>query len=301
MQSQTAVLQQSLQSDGIGYAQGRFVALDEPVIPIDDRAHQFGDGIYEVVRVYHGKPFLVDYHLERFERSAKALRLPLERAIEDLRALIFEAIARSAFSESQVYFQLSRGIVKRDHAFPTVPSHLSLTVRPVQDEKYHTMRQSGQMMMTAEDIRWKYCYIKSLNLLANVMAKQTALDAGVNDAIFVRQGVVTEGTSSNLAIVSKGEMITHPADEYILHGVTRRAVLEIAQENGISVREEHFSVEALLAADEVFTMSSLTEIAPVVQVDGRSVGLVALQENSVVRLLQSAYKNRILRETSWNG
>ena len=280
----------------LAYARGRFVAEDEAVIPVEDRAHQFGDGIYEVVRVYEGHPHLLDYHLERFEKSAAAIRLRLDRSMPELRSLIREAIDRAGFPEAQVYFQLSRGIVRRDHPFPDVPSHLSMTVRPVADEKYARIRQSGQRVILAEDIRWKYCYIKSLNLLPNVLVKQQALDAGVNDALFVAEGVVREATSSNISIVRGGALVTHPANERILHGVTRRTVLELCALLGIPAREETFTVADLLAADEVFTMSTLTELAPIVEVDGQAVGPRALEEGSVLRRLQRAYRERVARE-----
>lgn len=283
-------------TDGIAYARGRFVNLDEPVIPVDDRAHQFGDGIYEVIRVYHGRPFLLDEHLARFERSAAAIGLRLDRPMDELRELIFSALDRTGFSDAQVYFQLSRGIVKRDHAYPAdTPSHLSMTVRPMVDARFHAARTNGQRVIFAEDIRWKYCYVKSLNLLPNVMVKQRALDAGVADAIFVSNGVVTEGTSSNVAIVVDGVFVTHPADERILHGITRAKVLGLLLQLGVPVREEKFSPADLLKADEVFTMSTVVELAPVIEVDGQPVGLQALREGSVLRRLQRLYKEEIAR------
>lgn len=283
----------SIETEGIGYARGRFVSLDEPVIPIDERAHQFGDGIYEVIRIYGGQPHLLEAHLDRFERSAEAIGLVLERSREQLVSLIREAITRSQFSEAQVYFQLSRGIAKRDHAYPAVPSHLSLTVRPVDDSKFQMARSQGQRVILAPDIRWSLCYIKSLNLLPNIMTKQKALDTGVNDALFVRDGFVTEGTSSNVAIVKGGVLITHPATEHILHGITRGAVLTLCRSLAIPCEERRFTPQELFAAEEVFTMSTLTEIAPIIQVDGQTVGLAALESGSVVRRLQAAYRAAI--------
>ncbi len=278
---------------GIGYARGRFVALDEAVIPIEDRAHQFGDGIYEVVRVWHGKPFLLEEHLERFLRSAEWIELPLERSIPELRTLIADAISRSGFQEAQVYFQLSRGIVKRDHSFPDVPSHLSLTVRPVDLSKWTVLQENGQHMILVEDIRWKHCHIKSLNLLPNVWMKQRAIDQGADDAIFIRDGVVTECTSSNLAIVRSGVVFTHPADDYILHGVTRRFMMEQARLAGVVIREERFEQEALYTADEVFTLGTMSGILPVTKIDGREVGKKNKEPSSVTRWLQQALQKAV--------
>lgn len=285
-----------LADEGIAYAGGRFVRLDEAVIPIEDRAHQFGDGVYEVIRVYHGHPFLLDEHLERFERSAKWVSIPLERSLDDLRTLIEEAIKRSGLQEAQVYFQLSRGIAKRNHAFPqmTLP-HLTLTVRPLQDNLFIDRRERGLRVMLAEDIRWKLCAIKSLNLLPNILTKQKSLEAGYDDALFIRDDIITEGTSSNVAIILNGELMTHPANEQILHGITRKTLLVLAQTLGIPVREQGFGVKELMRAEEIFVMSTLLEIAPIVELEGHAVGVQALAPDSMVRALQKSYRELIER------
>jgi D-alanine transaminase len=283
-------------AEGIGYARGRFVSLSEPVIPIEDRAHQFGDGIYEVVRVYEGHAFALDYHLERFYASARAIALRLDMDDAQLRDLVAQAIDRLGAPNAQVYIQVSRAIARRDHPFPDSPVHLTMTVRPVDDSKYAAMRERGITLITTEDIRWKWCYIKSLNLLPNVLAKQKALDAGAQDAVFVRDNVVTECTSSNIALVSQGVIYTHPANDHILHGVTRRVMIELAKDMGVTVVEEEFPPVRLFAADELFIMGTLTEFAPVVAVDGRPVGARALAPDSTVRRLARAFRERIARE-----
>lgn len=278
---------------GVAYARGQFVDPGQAVIPVEDRAHQFGDGIYEVIRVLYGKPLLLNYHLERFETSAKAVRIPLERPIEALRDLIFEAIGRAGLPDAQVYFQLSRGIARRDHAFPHVNSHLSLTVRPLVDTDYHQVRSQGLKVMWADDVRWKYCYIKSLNLLPNVMAKQAAHDAGYQDAIFVRDGFVTEGSSSNIAIAKNRVLYTHPANESVLHGVTRRFALEYLKKIGVETREQAFTTEDLLQADEVIMMNTVAEFVPIVEVEGQQVGRSAKEQGSILNLLQTGYSTEV--------
>lgn len=278
---------------GLAYARGRFMALDEPAIPVDDRAHQFGDGVYEAVRVYGGRPFLLERHLERFARSAEFIRLVPDRPSGELKELILEAIERSGLSEALVYFQLSRGVAKREHVFPDVRSHLSLTVRPVDDSRQRELRTRGQKVVLAEDVRWKYCFVKSLNLLPNVLAKQEAVDRGANDALFVRDGIVTEGSSSNVFLVRDGELWTHPANERILHGVTRALVLQLARDLGIRTREEGFSPDALFLSDEVFTTSTVAEIVPVVSVDGRPMGSGAFATGSAVRRIANAFSERV--------
>ncbi len=281
--------------EGVAYARGRFVEPGDAVIPIEDRAHQFGDGIYEVIRVIGGRPLLIDYHMERFEISAKAIKLRLDRSMDNLRQLVLDAIARSGYDDAQVYFQLSRGLARREHSFPDVPSHLSLTVRRMDDSVFEGARKHGLSMTWTEDVRWKYCYIKSLNLLPNVMAKQAALDEGYQDAIFVRDGFVTECTSSNIAIVKGQTVYTHPANERVLHGVTRRFALKYLREAGVEVREEMFTMEDLMQADEVFTMSTIIEFAPVIKVNGTDVGVKTTSSDSVLRRLQSAYQSQIKR------
>lgn len=278
---------------GLAYARGRFMALDEPAVPVDERAHQFGDGVYEVVRVYGGKPFLLERHLERFERSAGFIRLALERTPNELKELLLEAIDRSRLPEALVYFQLSRGIAKREHAFPDVPSHLSLTVRPVDDSRFQGIRKEGQKVVLAEDTRWKYCFVKSLNLLPNVLAKQEALGQGAHDAVFVRDGMVTEGSSSNVFLVRGGELWTHPANERILHGVTRGFVIQLARDLGIRVREEAFSPEAFFGADGAFATSTVAEVVPIVSVGGRPVGSGAFAPDGAGRRIANAFSEAV--------
>ncbi len=279
--------------EGVAYARGQFVDPGAAVIPIEDRAHQFGDGIYEVIRVFEGRPLLLDDHMERYEISARAIKLPLDRSLDELRQLVVDAVARSQLKDAQVYVQLSRGLARREHAFPAVPSHLSLTVRPLNDADFYRVREHGNRVMFTEDVRWRYCYIKSLNLLPNVMAKQAALDAGYDDAVFVRDGYVTECSSSNIAIVKDGVFYTHPATERVLHGVTRRFALAYLKDAGIPVKEEAFTPDDLLHADEVFTLNTIAEFSPVVEVEGRKVGVRIAQSDSVLRRLQAAYQTLV--------
>ncbi|MHB1629860.1 MAG: aminotransferase class IV, partial [Bacilli bacterium] len=153
--------------------------------------------------------------------------------------------------------------------------------------------RTGQQMILAEDIRWKHCHIKSLNLLPNVWTKQIAIDSGAHDAIFVRDDHVTECTSSNIAIVHEGVIVTHPANEWILHGVTRRFVLEYAKKTGLPVEETEFPPDSLFKADEVFTMGTLSEVTPVNMIDGREVGPYADAPGSMIRKLRSAIREAV--------
>jgi D-alanine transaminase len=244
------------------YYKNQFIAPDETPVPIEERGHQFGDGVYEVVRVYGGRPFLLDWHLERFERSAAiiGIRNPLTR--EEWVALIGEAIRRSELAEAQVYWQITRGIAPRLHTFPDTEAVVSLTVRPAAP-KYDGDSAS---LVALPDDRWANAYVKSLNLLPNVIAKEIARRNGAAEALFVRNGKMLEGAGSNLFFVRNGVIYTAPANRYILGGITRKFVLELAGKEGIAVREEALPLDELPTVDEVFVTSTTQEILPIQKV-----------------------------------
>lgn len=253
---------------GIGYINGKFTKLDDLVLPIDERGHQFGDGVYEVIRVYNGKPFMLSEHLERLISSSKAIKLPITHSKDEFQNLILEAIEKSQLENCNVYLQITRGIVTRNHLFPDVPVSLTMTVRPAKPIDAET-RAKGVMALFHDDERWANCYIKSLNLLPNILAKQTAYEAGCYEAILVRDGLVTEGTSSNVFIINNGTIYTTPLSRYILPGITRMAVERVANELNIPFIEKSFTPDELLEADEVFITSTTSEILPVVKVGDR--------------------------------
>jgi D-alanine transaminase len=251
----------------IAYYKDQFLTdVNEGVIPIQERGHQFGDGIYEVVRVYNKKPFMLEEHLDRFEHSAEAISLKLPQSREELKEIIFEGIDRSQEENVDVYFQVTRGIAPRLHLYPDSPAVLSLVVKPSKplDE---SKKRNGVAVHVMEDERWANCYIKSLNLLPNVMAKQIAVDNGCEEAILVKDSYVTEGSSSNLFVVKNGSLYTTPATKRILHGITRKAVFSLARKLNIPVIEEHFTPEFLKDADEAFITSTTSEVLPINKVD----------------------------------
>ncbi|WP_442593900.1 D-amino-acid transaminase [Neobacillus sp. D3-1R] len=255
----------------IGYINGKFISLDELVLPLDERGHQFGDGVYEVIRVYNGVPFMLNEHLDRLITSSKAIKLPITETIEDFTRLINEAIERSQLKDCNVYLQITRGIATRQHLFPEVPVSISMTVRPTKalSEEVRTL---GESAIFHEDERWANCYIKSLNLLPNILAKQTAHEAGCFEAILLREDYVTEGTSSNVFMVKDGKVYTTPLSKHILHGITRLAVTKISQKLNIDLIEKHFTKQELLDADEVFITSTTSEVLPIVKVDNQVIG-----------------------------
>ncbi len=256
----------------IAFLNGRFIPWQEATVSIEDRGFQFGDGVYEVIRTYHGRPFELEAHLNRLDRSARELNLlqPYSRA--QWQAWIRQGIEEAGFAEAKVYIQITRGAAPRDHAFPVnVPPTVVMTIRELLPFPDQT-RATGVAAKTCEDLRWARCDIKSVNLLANVLAREEARRAGVFEAILVKDGLVTEGSVSNVMAVQAGTVVTAPEGPRILSGVTRTVVLDLARKEGLPVREQFMSVESLYAADEVFLTGTTVEVLGVIQVDGRIIG-----------------------------
>ena len=209
----------------IAFVNGRFLPLADATVSIEDRGFQFGDGIYEVIRTYGGRPFELEAHLARLDRSAEALDLRQPYSRQQWVQYIREAIQRAAFPEAKVYMQVTRGVAPRDHAY--VANLLPTVVMTVRE--FHPMnpsvRAAGVEAMTIEDIRWGRCDIKSVNLLANVLARQQAKQAQVFETILIKDGQVTEGAVSNVMVVRDGAVVTAPEGPRILSGVTRAVVL----------------------------------------------------------------------------
>jgi D-alanine transaminase len=274
----------------IGYLNGKIINSDDPVLPIDERGHQFGDGVYEYIRVYGGHPFMMKEHLDRFFKSAEAIKLNLDHSREDIEEITAGLIKRSELSDCDIYMQATRGIAPRNHLFPNVPASISMTVKPFRamDE---TLRENGASIKLLPDERWQNCWIKTLNLLPNLLAKQEAFESGAFEAVLVRDGVVTEGSSSNLFLVKEGELITPPATKHILHGITRMAVMDIAGELGILVKEETFTPDAVLTADEVFLTSTGIEIVPVTTADDQKIG--SGKPGDITKKIYEAFMKRV--------
>lgn len=271
----------------IAFFNGTWISPEELVIPIDERGHNFGDGVYEVIRVYNGVPFTMREHLERLEKSAEAIRLKMDYTIEQFEDLILEGLQKSGLKEAAVYLQVTRGVALRLHNFPNVPSSTSMTIREAKPlpQEY---RDNGVKTLLLEDERWKNCFIKSLNLLPNILAKQAAADQGCFEAILVRDGVITEGSSCNVFVAKGGTLYTAPATNKILHGITRAKLLELAAELNIPVREEEFTPDFLLSADEVFLSSTSMEAMPVVQIDDTKIGTG--KPGEITNRLRDAYR-----------
>jgi D-alanine transaminase len=271
----------------IGFINGEWIPVDQAVLPIDERGHNFGDGVYEVIRVYQGVPFKMREHLVRLEKSSEAIMLTLPYAVEEMEALILEGLQKTGLQEASVYLQVTRGIAARAHLFPDVPPSVTMTIRPAADN-LASKRETGVKVTLVDDERWKNCYIKSLNLLPNVIAKQKATNEGYDEAVFVRDGVVLEGSSCNVFLVKDGVLITPPANRYILHGITRATLLEIAQELCIPAEEKEFGPDLLLSADEAFLTSTSMEVMPITEIDGKQIGSGVPGE--IAKKLHAAYR-----------
>lgn len=245
----------------IYYVNGQFVSEEDARIPIEERGHQFGDGVYEVVRVYGGRPFLLDWHLERLNRSCQGIGLVNPFSQDEWTELIAEAIRRSGEAEAQVYWQITRGIAPRGHLFPSAAPSVTLSVRPLTVAK--TESRQPQSLLCFPDERWSNPWIKTINLLPNVLAKEAAHRTGAAEALLVREGDITEGSSSNAWFIKGTELFTAPANRYILPGVTRRFVLELARSIGYTVYEHSVSLDDLKDVDEVFMTSTSIEILPI--------------------------------------
>lgn len=245
-------------------------------IPLDDRGFYFGDGAYEVVRVVDGRAFAADAHQVRLERSLREISIEAPAALLDggMEALchrIVEANGHTA-GHATVYLQVTRGAAPRTHGFPPPGTPPTVFASSARFEIPRRLREEGAAAITLPDIRWTRCDIKSINLLANVLAKQSAVEAGAFEALFVREGKLTEGASSNLFGVVDGVLRTFPLGNLILGGITRAIVLELAAEAGIAVAEEPLSTGDLAQVDELFVTGTTTDVQPLVAVDGWSIG-----------------------------
>lgn len=243
------------------------------VIDIEDRGYQFGDGIYEVVGVYQSKAFLMDEHMTRLKRSAEELNMQLPFEMEELKEKLVKLTELNNITEGLIYLQVSRGTAPRIHELPADPITPVVVAYTQRLGDLTELQDNGSTAILHEDIRWLRCDIKSLNLLPNTMAKQKAVENDAVEAILHRGDTVTEASSSNVFIVKNRELYTHPANNYILNGITRQKLMEICSNLSIKVHEEIYTVDDLLEADEVFITATKLDVVPITEVDGRTIGL----------------------------
>lgn len=254
------------------YLNGEFVDKERAVVSVEDRGLLFADGIYEVIRVYEGALFQCAAHLDRMCYGARELEIepPLDRP--GLEGMFRRLVEANGCRNGSLYMQLTRGVAPRNHLFPegARPTLFAFTQEVAKSADLAHPPQPAPAI-TAPDNRWGICYIKTVGLLPNVLARQQAQREGAREALLVRDGLVTEGTSSNVFVVSGGTLYTHPLAN-ILPGITRRVVLDLAARAGIAAREEAVPLQHLRRADEVFITGTMTELQPIVAVDGHEVG-----------------------------
>ncbi len=264
-------------SDYRVYFNGELVERDEARLDMEDRACQFGDGVYEVIALWGGVPFKLEEHMQRLEMSGRALDMELPPAdwfIEEAYSYLEElgCLADGDGEDFKLYVQASRGIADRRHAYPDeMEPEIIMKVSSFQPnpQEYY---DKGVSAITYPDERWARCYAKSLQLLPNAMAKKASEKAGAYEAILVRDGFAMEGSLSNIFIVEKGRLITPPASNYILNGITRRTVIELAGRENIPLFQDSIPLDRLFSADEVFLSGTTTEIMPIVEIDDEIIG-----------------------------
>ncbi len=260
----------------IAYVNGRYLPRTRAMVSVEDRGYQFADGVYEVCEVRGGR--LVDErrHMTRLDRSLSELRIARPMSPAALAVVMRETVRRNRVRDGIVYLQITRGVARRDFPFPAADTRPSMIVTARSNDlaRLELLATEGIAVVTVPDIRWQRVDIKSVALLPNVLAKQTARDQGAREAWLVdAQGCITEGASSNAWIVSRdGKLITHPLGRDILGGITRSVVIDVLKAQGLAFEERAFSVDEAYAAREAFITSASQIVLPVVSIDGKPVG-----------------------------
>ena len=254
------------------YLNGHYLPLEEAQVSVLDRGFLFGDGVYEVIPAYGGRLFRLEHHLERLERSLREIRIANPHTEAEWGEIFQSLIDAAGGGDQSVYLQVTRGVAKRDHAFPenAVPTVFAMAnpILPLDA----SVLEKGVKAVTRPDMRWMRCDIKAITLLANVLMRQEAKDEAAMEAILIRDGLATEGAASNLFVVRGGTVITPPKGPRLLPGITRDLVLELAEAGGIPWREADIPEQDLRTADEVWMTSSTKEVIPVTTLDEATLG-----------------------------
>jgi D-alanine transaminase len=260
----------------IAYVNGRYLPFRDAKVHVEDRGYQFADGVYEVCEVRGGRLIDERRHIGRLQRSLGELRIPMPMSVKALGVVLRETVARNRIGYGLVYLQISRGVARRDHAFPSPPVAPSVvvTARPLNLKRNEALALAGIAVISVPDNRWGRVDIKSVGLLPNVLARQAAIEQGARDAWFVdKDGVVMEASSANAWIVTAtGALITRHADHAILRGITRAVVFDAVKGQGLSLEERAFTLQEAFAAREAFVTSATQLVLPVVKIDGRTIG-----------------------------
>src|SRR4051812_17082008 len=254
------------------FLNGRFIPLEEATVPVLDRGFIFGDGVYELVPVYSRVAFRLDEHLSRLERSLAEtkIRNPYSRA--QWRDIIYRLVDAQPYEDQGIYFQVTRGVAKRDHSFPkdAVPTVFMMSNPLVTPPK--EVVQKGAIAVSARDNRWLRCDIKSISLIGNCLLRQLSAESGAAETILFRDGKLTEASASNVFAVKDGVIYSPEKSKLILPGITYDVVVELARANGMPIEFREVTEGEVRGADEIWATSSSKEVFPIVQLDGKTVG-----------------------------
>ena len=258
------------------YLNGSFVDHNKANVSVADRGFIFGDGVYEVTRIINGKPFREKEHLERLEAGLKSLKINLDSSVlEEIPKISEELLEKNDLLEGEaaIYLQITRGTAwPRTHTFPNPDVKPSIYLSASSFTPHTELHKTGVDVITLADVRWTRCNIKTVQLLPNTLAKQQAQEAGVDSALLIRDGVITESPNANIFGVKDGGLYTYPESNYILSGITRQVVLEIAEKLGIPVHFNPIRQEDLFELDELFFSGTTTDMQPVTVIDGKKLG-----------------------------
>lgn len=278
------------------YVNGTYFAQEDAKVSVFDRGFLFGDGVYEVIPVLNGRIVELAHALERLNRSLGEIAMAWPCTRDEFCAVLEELRARNQLQEGYVYLQVTRGVAERDFAFPAATPSGFVAWTAVKKLIDNPLAATGVKVVTVPDLRWKRRDIKSLNLLAQCMAKQQAASQGAFEGWMTEDGVVTEGASSSAYIVKDRTIITRALSTSILPGIRRKVIVQMAREHGIALVERPFSVAEALAADEAFLSSATTLVMPVVSIDGQSVA--GGRPGPVTQRLRAMYVEMILQEAA---
>lgn len=254
------------------FLNGKFIAAGEARVSVFDRGFIFGDGIYEVIPVYGGRPFRLPQHLQRLQSNLDSVHITNPHSIEKWSDIITTLINEIDASDQAIYLQITRGVAPRDHAFPEDTKPTVFAYSKALGYPSDAELTNGVSAITTADIRWRRCDIKSIALLGNVILRQQAVEQGAAEAILLHDNHVTEGAASNIFVVKDNTLYTPPKNEQILPGITRDLVVELANANKIICKEASVPINLLREADEVWLTSSTKEVLPIVRIDDVDVG-----------------------------
>lgn len=259
------------------YLNGEWMPIEEARVPVLDRGFIFGDGVYEYIPVYGRKPFRAGPHFARLKRSLEAIGIPNPHTDAEWNTILRTIIAKQSFDDQGVYFQVTRGVAPRDHAFPRNPKPTVFMMSNPLTVPSAALRASGVACVTAVDNRWHRCDIKSISLLGNVLMRQHAADHDALEVVMFRDGHLSEASSSNVFAVKNGIILAPLKDNLMLHGITLDTVIDLAQRAGMPLELRPVTESEVWTADELWLSSSSKEVLPITTLDGRPVGALAHQ------------------------